>query len=468
MYRWSSGRARLRRGDAHSVPAGPRPPWTTCTLSCEDPLTGLSSLAHLRSRLGELYREAELRGPVRAATHWWWSSCSERRGCRRRSTASSGWSTSRSACGSSSAAVRPGPRRLTPRGGARRPRAEPAGVVGRPDHAVAAGHRRPQLARIWIEGLPTPTPSPRRGCSTNSPAPRTASGRQQGGARTQDRRRCLHGGDAPSPIAWPARLIGMCGRYASSRVPRTSSRSSRSTDVRGRGARSSPTTTSRRPRRCTPWSSGRPRRATRTRRAERQLRVLQLGAGAVLGQGPLDRQPDDQRADGDGRGEAGLPQGVRHAALPAAGRRLLRVVRHRAEGRRPASRSSSRSSSTRRTGRAGDGRALRDLAGPDPRRRRPASASGGPARSSPPRPRTTSAASTTGCRCWSSRERYDAWLDPTRSDPDDLLATCWSRPRPAGSRPTRSRPRSTTCATTAPSCSSRCRRTAATRHERRR
>jgi hypothetical protein len=32
------------------------------SLSCEDPLTGLSSLAHLRSRLGELYREAELRG----------------------------------------------------------------------------------------------------------------------------------------------------------------------------------------------------------------------------------------------------------------------------------------------------------------------------------------------------------------------------------------------------------------------
>jgi GGDEF domain-containing protein len=32
------------------------------SLSCEDPLTGLASLAHLRSRLGEIYREAELRG----------------------------------------------------------------------------------------------------------------------------------------------------------------------------------------------------------------------------------------------------------------------------------------------------------------------------------------------------------------------------------------------------------------------
>ena len=29
-------------------------------LSCEDPLTGLASLAHVRSRLGEIYREAEL------------------------------------------------------------------------------------------------------------------------------------------------------------------------------------------------------------------------------------------------------------------------------------------------------------------------------------------------------------------------------------------------------------------------
>ena len=63
---------------------------------------------------------------------------------------------------------------------------------------------------------------------------------------------------------------------------------------------------------------------------ERQLRVLTLGAGAVVGQGPLDRQPDDQRPDGDRRREAGLPPGLRQAPLPAAGRRLLRVVPHRA------------------------------------------------------------------------------------------------------------------------------------------
>ena len=39
------------------------------SLSCEDPLTGLSSLAHLRSRLGEVYREAELRGTSVPVTH---------------------------------------------------------------------------------------------------------------------------------------------------------------------------------------------------------------------------------------------------------------------------------------------------------------------------------------------------------------------------------------------------------------
>jgi hypothetical protein len=39
------------------------------SLSCEDPLTGLSSLKHLRSRIGELYREADLRGTSVPATH---------------------------------------------------------------------------------------------------------------------------------------------------------------------------------------------------------------------------------------------------------------------------------------------------------------------------------------------------------------------------------------------------------------
>ena len=44
-------------------------------LSCEDPLTGLASLAHLRTRLAELYREGEREGrSVREAL------CARRRG----------------------------------------------------------------------------------------------------------------------------------------------------------------------------------------------------------------------------------------------------------------------------------------------------------------------------------------------------------------------------------------------------
>jgi GGDEF domain-containing protein len=38
-------------------------------LSCEDPLTGLASLAHVRSRLGEIYREAELTDAVVPRSH---------------------------------------------------------------------------------------------------------------------------------------------------------------------------------------------------------------------------------------------------------------------------------------------------------------------------------------------------------------------------------------------------------------
>jgi GGDEF domain-containing protein len=38
-------------------------------LSCEDPLTGLASLAHVRTRLDELYRDAEQTGVVVQASH---------------------------------------------------------------------------------------------------------------------------------------------------------------------------------------------------------------------------------------------------------------------------------------------------------------------------------------------------------------------------------------------------------------
>ena len=96
-----------------------------------------------------------------------------------------------------------------------------------------------------------------------------------------------------------------------------------------------------------------------------------LGTGAVLGQGSLDRQPDDQRPDGDGGREAGLQAGVRRTPLPASGRRLLRVVPDLAahEGGQAAQAAVLHPPAGRRG--AGDGRALRDLARPDPRGGRP-------------------------------------------------------------------------------------------------
>ena len=102
----------------------------------------------------------------------------------------------------------------------------------------------------------------------------------------------------------------------------------------------------------------------------------------------------------------------------------------------------------------GDGRALRDLEGPDPRRGRPAAVPVDLHRAhhhrrgrGRPHPRPDAAAGRAGAvrrlaRPGSVRRRRAA-------------RSCSCRPRPGGSRPTRSAPRSTTSATTAPSCSTR-------------
>ena len=58
----------------------------------------------------------------------------------------------------------------------------------------------------------------------------------------------------------------------------------------------------------------------------RQLRLLTLGARAVLGQGPQGRRPDDQRPGRDAARQAGLRAGRPRPALPGAGRRLVRVA----------------------------------------------------------------------------------------------------------------------------------------------
>ena len=76
----------------------------------------------------------------------------------------------------------------------------------------------------------------------------------------------------------------------------------------------------------------------------RRLERLPLGAGAVLGQGPVGRQPDDQRPGRVDRREERLQAGLREASLHHPGRRLLRV-----DGGRPARRRSSRCTSSAST-----------------------------------------------------------------------------------------------------------------------
>ena len=209
----------------------------------------------------------------------------------------------------------------------------------------------------------------------------------------------LRPGLGPGPDRRP-RVGVMCGRYASLTPTRGPHRG-----VRGRRRAGSPAPLAadynvaptkevyavvERP----------PSRGRAPEPAERQLRVLTLGAGAVVGQGPLDRQPDDQRPDGDGRREAGVPAGVRVAPLPAARPTATSSgtpPQQLGQGRQAAS-SSRSSSGPQRRRRAGDGRALRDLARPDARPTTTPTGSAGPARCSPPTPRTPSATSTTGCR----------------------------------------------------------------------
>ena len=95
------------------------------------------------------------------------------------------------------------------------------------------------------------------------------------------------------------------------------------------------------------------RRSQEHRRSRAPPQSAGLGPGAVLGQGRQVRRPDDQRAGRDGGREAGLPPRLRRPPLPAARRRLLRVVqpggvRAGPVGRSPVGRRgrSSRSSST--------------------------------------------------------------------------------------------------------------------------
>ncbi len=62
----------------------------------------------------------------------------------------------------------------------------------------------------------------------------------------------------------------------------------------------------------------------RDRRA--RARAGAMGTRPALGEGPVDRRADDQRARRDARHQACVPQRLRAASLPAARERLLRMA----------------------------------------------------------------------------------------------------------------------------------------------
>ena len=171
-----------------------------------------------------------------------------------------------------------------------------------------------------------------------------------------------------------------------------------------------------------------------------------LGSGAVVGEGPRDRQPDDQRADGDGGREAGVQAGLRVASLPAPGRRLLRVVPHPADREvGQAAQAAVLHPPARRRG-AGDGRPLRDLARPLAAGRRSRSVPldlhgahhpGGGRRRAHPRPDADD-----------GRARPLGGLARPGVPRATACSRCWCRPLRGGSRPIRCPPTSTTSATT--------------------
>ena len=225
----------------------------------------------------------------------------------------------------------------------------------------------------------------------------------------------------------------------------------------GQRAPSSPTTTSRRPRRCTPSSSGRRRRDdAEPEPPERQLRVLTWGLVPSWAKDPsIGNRMINARMETVAEKPA-YKRAFAEAALPAPGRRLLRVVpdRRRPQGRQAAA--SSRSSSARRTAACWrwPGSTRSGATRPGRRRPRPVPLDlhgdhhrGRGRRRPHPRPDAADGRA----RPLGRLARPDASRGAT------TCSTCWCRPRRAGSRRTRSRRLSATSATTAPSCSSRSR-----------
>ena len=197
----------------------------------------------------------------------------------------------------------------------------------------------------------------------------------------------------------------------------------------------------------------RPRRRSRARRRAAHAPAAHLGAGAVVGEGPLRRQPNDQRARRVAAGEAGLPPRRPAPAAawcpPTAGTSGRRAPRRRTPR---ASRASSRSGSTpASTGRSPS----------------PGSTSSGatPARGRDDAWLTTFTIVTTdaepGLDVIHDRmpfvvpeDRWADWLDPELTDPDAVRALL-QPPVPGRFVATAVSTGSTPSSTTAPSCSSR-------------
>ena len=211
--------ARARGASRRSTPRrcrwpGARRPGVPPQLSCEDPLTGLASLAHLRTRLAEIYRGAELTTSAIAGSHALVvvelpaSGEPPAAPTRRRSPGRCGWSSRPRppaavfSGGRDHRPARPGPGR---RPGARGRRPGHAGrAAARPPRRTStSARRRARLDRGPAAGA--------IGAAARRARPRLTVG-------TSCRRRAL---------AWPPCVVAT--RPAGS--PRTSSRSSRSDEA---------------------------------------------------------------------------------------------------------------------------------------------------------------------------------------------------------------------------------------------
>ena len=317
-------------------------------LSCEDPLTGLASLAApAQPALRALPRPRA--SPERPLRH-------PRPGRGRDAGPAT---TRRLEPLADDAAPRSAPRPRAPSSPAARPSAgsactgswsSPTATSGSPQRVDAAAH----------------------GCSTER---EQRPGLDRGAARLRrGRRRAARRARPPltaepsadGSLGWPH--VRPLRLEPAPRGPRRGVRGRRRPGPR---RRSSPTTTSRPPRRCTPSSSGRRSKDSPRAAASGSCGCSRWGLVPSWAKDPsIGNRMINARMETVAEKPA-YRRAFAVAPVPAAGRRLLRVVPHRAadQGGQAAQAAVLHPAPGRR--RAGDGRSLRDLARPDPRRGRP-------------------------------------------------------------------------------------------------